>query len=335
MSDAAEKPFEPTPHRLLKAKREGNVARSSELSANLSFLVAGATVVATVPLIGAVASAQLVASLAGVKPQCAYILAVALLPVAGAAAAGAVAAILQGGGLTMTGVAPKIERLNPARGFGRMLSRETVAHSARAAIAFACAALAMLPAIATTGGAMLRAPGFGAVAGAAWKGSQEVAAAAAAVGLFFSLAEYGSARTVWLRKLRMSFEERRREAKDDEGDTVARGRRRALHRVLLRSGLRRVHDAAFVVANPSHVTVALEYRPPAVQVPRILVRAAGELALRVRRIARERGIPVVENVALARALYRDGRAGEPIPHAHYVAVAEVVVALQRALERTG
>jgi flagellar biosynthetic protein FlhB len=154
--------------------------------------------------------------------------------------------------------------------------------------------------------------------------------AAVTVGLFFSLAEYGAARGVWLRKLRMSFEERKREAKEEEGDAVVRGRRRAMHRALLRSGLRRIKEAAFVVANPAHVAVALEYRPPEVPVPRLLMRAADEMALRVRELARSFRIPIVENVALARALYRDGRTGEPIPHAHYVAVAEVVAALSRS-----
>jgi flagellar biosynthesis protein FlhB len=133
-----------------------------------------------------------------------------------------------------------------------------------------------------------------------------------------------------MRKLRMSFDERRREAKEQEGDPVTRGRRRSLHRALLRGSLARVSDAAFVVANPTHVAVALEYRPPDVPVPCVLVRAADAAAVRVRELAAERGIPVVENVALARALYRDARAGEAIPHAHYVAVAEVVAALARA-----
>ena len=67
--------------------------------------------------------------------------------------------------------------------------------------------------------------------------------------------------------------------------------------------------------------------------PRVLIRALDAFAVRVREAAVRHGIPVVENVALARALYRDVRAGEPIAQAHYVAVAEVVVALARELKR--
>jgi flagellar biosynthesis protein FlhB len=152
------------------------------------------------------------------------------------------------------------------------------------------------------------------------------------VGFAFAIAEYGAARAAWLRKLRMSFEERKREVKEEEGDASARGRRRALHRTLLRSGMRRLKDASFVVANPEHVAVALEYNPPRVCVPRVLVRAADAAAAVVRATAVRYGVPIVENVWLARALYRDGRAGEPIPHPLYVAVAEIVVALHRAQE---
>jgi flagellar biosynthetic protein FlhB len=127
----------------------------------------------------------------------------------------------------------------------------------------------------------------------------------------------------------MSVDDRKRESKEEEGDAAARGRRRALHRALLRGGIRRIKDAAFVVVNPSHVAVALEYEPPRVAVPRVLVRAADAAAIKVRAIAVSRRIPIVENVWLARALYRDCRPGEPIPQEHYVAVAEVVATLLR------
>ena len=137
-------------------------------------------------------------------------------------------------------------------------------------------------------------------------------------------------RGAWLRKLRMSFEERKRESKEHDGDPFARGRRRALHRSLLRGAIAKVKDASFVVANPTHVAVALEYRPPDVPVPLVVVRAAGSAALRVRALAGVHRVPVIENVALARALYDDARVGQPIGRIHYVAVAEIVAALSRA-----
>jgi flagellar biosynthetic protein FlhB len=81
--------------------------------------------------------------------------------------------------------------------------------------------------------------------------------------------------------------------------------------------------------NPTHVAVALRYAPPAVPVPEILVRAQDDAALRVRAIAREHRIPVVEDVALARLLFARGAGGRPIPADAYVAVAQIVAALAR------
>ncbi len=333
MSDASEKSFEATPRRIAKAKREGNVARSSELAANCSFAAAGAAVVAAAALFGSVAAQAITRSVSSVSAApCAFIVVVALIPVGFAAAAGALAAVAQNGGLTLVPIAPKIERLNPVEGMRRILSRETLTHSLRAALAFLCATLAMAPALVANAAAMMASPDLTQTATAVWSASQRVAVAAVAVGLVFSVAEYGAARSSWLRKLRMSFDERKRELKEEEGDALARGRRRSLHRALLRGGIARVREAAFVVVNPTHLAVALAYRPPRVAVPEVLVCVCDEAAARVRELAVSYRIPIIENAGLARALYRDGRPGEPIPHAHYVAVAEVVAALMRTNE---
>jgi flagellar biosynthesis protein FlhB len=333
VSDDSEKAFEATPRRIDKARREGNVARSNELAANCSFAAAGAAVVATAAPFAAVAAGVL-ARCATLReaPQWPLILVVALLPVACASSAGVLAGLFQNGGLALVPVAVKIERLNPMEGLRRILSRETLSHSLRAAMAFACATLAMSPVLIESASATMRSPTFFAAAAHAWSSAQHVAIAAGAVGLLFSIAEYGAARRSWLRKLRMSFEERKRELKEEEGDGIARGRRRSLHRALLRGGVGRVREADFVVVNPQHVAVALAYRPPRIAVPEVLVRAVESAAMRVRELAASHRIPVVEDAALARALYRDGRAGEPIPHVHYVAVAAVVAALMRTKE---
>jgi len=330
MSDASEKPFEPTPRRIVKARREGNVARSGELAANLSFAAAAMSVAAMAPLLGAVACNAMAASVsgqAGAADGC--VLGVALGPISAAAVAGAIGSWLQTGGPVLQSIAPKLERLNPIDGVKRILSRETLAHSLRAALAFACAVGAMSPLLARCAWKLLQAATPGTAADEAWSASREVAIAAATVGCVFAFAEFAAARNLWLRKLRMSFAERKREAREEEGDAAARGRRRALHRTLLASGMQRLNAAALVVANPQHLAIALEYRPPRVPVPMVLVRAAGADAVRVRRIAAAYRIPIVEDVSLARALYRDAQVGAPIPPAHYVAVAQVVAALQR------
>jgi flagellar biosynthesis protein FlhB len=336
VSDASEKPFEATPQRIEKAKREGNTARSGELAANLSFAAAAACVAYAIPQIASATRSAVVTAASGVVPvqACAMVLCAAIAVIASAAGAGAVASVFQNGGMRFVAPSLKIERLNPAEGIKRILSRETLTHTLRASFAFAIAAGMMLSAIAQAASLIVRAATPVAIGAIAWTAVQKVSFAACATGIVFALAEHRAARTAWLRKLRMSFEERRREAKEQEGDPLARSRRRALHRSLSRSAIARVKKASFVVVNPTHVAVALEYHPPEVEVPLVLVRAADELALRVRTIAEQHRIPVVENVALARALYDDARPDEPIPYEHYVAVAEVVLALIRANELT-
>ena len=333
MSDDAEKPFEATPQRIAKARREGNVARAGELSANCAFAAALAGCIGIAPAFAAAARGAIAASAAGRASfaSAGLLIACAGVPIAAAAAAGTLAAALQTG-LRFVAPVPKAERLNPGEGFKRIASRETAIGIARAALAFAMAGASMVPIVVAAIAGIVRAGTIEAVAAVAWQAGVRAGFVACATGALFALAEYATARNAWLRKLRMSFDERKREAKEEEGDPLARGRRRALHRSLLRGALREVPKAAFIVANPTHVAVAIEYRPPAVAVPRVLVRAAGEAALRVRALAQQHRIPVIENVALARALFADSRAGAPISEVHYVAVAEIVAALARDLK---
>jgi flagellar biosynthesis protein FlhB len=123
VSDVSEKPFEATPHRILKAKRDGNVARASELGANLSFAAAGLALVTAAPLFGAVACNALRGSWSGAPAALDPVLvAVGLIPIAAAAGAGALGYALQSGGITVTAVEPKLERLDPMQGLKRSLS---------------------------------------------------------------------------------------------------------------------------------------------------------------------------------------------------------------------
>ncbi len=331
MSEPSEKPFEATPQRIEKAKRDGDVARSSELAANLSFACASCAVAAVAPLFGAQARSAIATAAAGRAPWAgaAAACALALVPIFAAAIAAVASGTVQGS-LRVAGPGFNLSRLSPLDGIKRVLSRETVAHGVRAAAAFAVAAAAIVPVVAAAISEMQRAGAPSAVAAAAWSAIERVAVAACATGSLFALVEHAASRAAWLRRLRMTFEERKREAKEQDGDPFARGRRRALHRAFLRGRLAEVKDASFVVVNPTHVAVALVYRPPEIAVPKITVRAAGEAALRVRALAKAHAVPIVANVALARALYRGGRVGEPIAPGHYVAVAEIVTALARA-----
>jgi type III secretion protein U len=186
-----------------------------------------------------------------------------------------------------------------------------------------------VPAFSGIYAAALHAGDLGGAASAAWSGALRTAAVACAAGGVFAIADYGVQLTRWRKRLRMSSEELKRDQKENDGDPQARGRRRALHRQIARGSLRRVKDAAFIVTNPTHIAIALEYRPPDVPVPRVLVRAADEAAARVRELAAEHGIPAIENVPLARRLYAGSQPGDFIPQETYIAVAAIVAALRR------
>ncbi len=252
-----------------------------------------------------------------------------LVPAAAAACAAIAANVVQSGGLHWIAVTLKPERLAPQENLKRMLSRESAVTAARATVAFLCAGAAIVPAFAGIYAAALHAADIRGVALSAWSGALHAAAVACIVGGVFAAADYGVQFVRWRKRLRMSFEELKRDQKEHDGDPLARGRRRALHRQIARGSLQKVKEAAFVVTNPTHIAIALQYDPPQVPVPRVLVRAADEGAARVRELAATHRVPVVENIALARKLYANARAGDFIPQETYIAVAEIVAALTR------
>ncbi len=329
---AEEKRFEATQSRLEKAKREGDVARSQDLCAVFAFAAAGAAVAAVAPALGAAFRSSISAASRGENWTGAARAAMTMLlvPIVAGALASLACATLQGG-LTVTWPQLKLERLSPAENSKRILSRETLVSALRSLLAFACAAASVVPAVRDVASGAVHGAAMTALAGAAWHGSLVAAGAVSISAGVFAAGDYFSQLKRRRARLRMSHDEMRRDRKDQDGDPVARGRRRALHRSLARGSLRRVKDAAFVVCNPEHIAVALEYRPPAVPVPRILVRAADEAAARVRAIALECGVPLVHNVALARLLY-DMNVEQYIPSECYATVAEIVAQLHTAGE---
>jgi flagellar biosynthesis protein FlhB len=327
----SEKTLEPTAARRRRARREGDLPRSHEIVAVASFAAALAAAAAAIPLLGELARAALIRAAAtrSLAAESAELLALgglALAPLGAALLAGTSAALAQGG-LVVVAPALKLARLSPVEGARRIFSRETLAAAARSCATAALAALALAgPARALTSAAAsaATAQSLAAAFGAALAQALLVILA---LGIAAALLDAILARRRWLRKLRMSVAEWRREHKEQDGDPHVRARRRSIHREVLRTNLRRVREAAVVITNPTHVAVALSYRPPDVAIPVVLLRALDRNALRVKELAREHGVPLVENVALARMLYATARPGEPIPPEAYLAVARIVALL--------
>ncbi|MDQ2680513.1 MAG: EscU/YscU/HrcU family type III secretion system export apparatus switch protein [Candidatus Eremiobacteraeota bacterium] len=326
-----EKHFEATQSRIDAAKREGNIARSQDACAVAGFTGGIIGTLAVLPALGGAAANALVTASAGGSPSASFEIAgLMLVPMTAAAFASLGVSIMQTGGLRFVPLGMKFGKLNPADGFKRMFSREAFLHAIRASLAFSCATLVVMPAVSKVVGATSGGSGsIVALADSAWRCALSAAFAVAGIAGCFAALDYGVSFTSWRKKLRMSHEELKRDQKEQGGDPLARSRRRAMHRALSRESLSRVKQAAFVVTNPTHIAVALEYRPPEIAVPRVLVRAADATAARVREVAAEFRIPIIENVALARALYANCRSGEVIPIETYIAVAEIVAALVR------
>jgi flagellar biosynthetic protein FlhB len=131
-------------------------------------------------------------------------------------------------------------------------------------------------------------------------------------------------------QLRMTRQEVRDEAKLNEGSPEIKARVRRVQREMSRRRmLQAVKTATVVVTNPTHFAVALEYRRSEMVAPRVVAKGQDHLAARIRALAREHGVPIVENVTLARALHKNAEVGDTIPAALFGAVAEVLAYLVR------
>jgi flagellar biosynthesis protein FlhB len=335
VSGSDDKRFDATPSRRERAKREGNIAQSAELSGMAAFGAATLVTMLAVP-VGANAVVAALRDISahpltrGAPAALAVGAFAALLPLAAAALAGTTASLLQRGGLHVAGLKFELKRLDAAAGLKRMAGGETAVAAARAAIGFVAALVAIAPSVREVVGAGVVLGTPAAAAGLVASAALRACGAAFAVGIAFAVADYALARRRWLRGLKMSLHEIKRDAKENEGDPQARARRKGTHRAIVRGAIGRTREASFVVVNPVHVAVALRYAPPSVPVPEVLVRALDDAALRVRAIARECAIPIVEDVALARLLYAHGENGRAIPPDAYVAVAQIIAELVRA-----
>ncbi len=326
-----EKPYAPTPGRIAKARKEGNIAKSAELTGVASFAFGTIALVAVAPSIASASQAFIIASVKGPSPDVVPLgmtLSVSVLAVyLAAASASVVVTLVQTRGLAF--VAPKFkpERMKPAEGLKRMFSMQSVVSAIKALLAFVVTIGFAIPTGQLVFGRGTGETALGPFAVIATVGAQRALASAILVAAFFAVADYLIVHAQWLKKLRMSLYEIRKEYKENEGDPRLKNRRKRRHRKMLSGPVASVAKASFVVANPTHVAVALQYAPPDIGVPLVLVMGVDENALRIRGMATELGIPVIENVPLARSLLATATVGKPIPRESFVAIAEIVTAL--------
>ena len=251
-----------------------------------------------------------------------------LLPLLALLAAPIAAAVLQNG-VVWTGepLQPKLERISPLAGARRLFSVRALFELPKslAKVALVAGALGLLlwPELPR----MIAASGLEAGPLAAYLtdlvGRSLMVLALAAV--VVAGGDYAHQRAQFMRQMRMSRQDLLDELKQSDGDPHTKQRVRALRLERARRRMiANVPRATVVVTNPTHVAVALRYVAGDSAAPEVLAKGVDTLALKIRKLAAEHAVPVVENAPLARALHAACEVGDLIPPAHYQAVAEII-----------
>jgi len=156
----------------------------------------------------------------------------------------------------------------------------------------------------------------------------------AAALVILAMLDYGFQLWKFNKDIMMTKQEVRDEMKNMEGDPLIRQRRREAHRKLATAQeLRQVQDADVVITNPTELAVAIKYDADTMPAPIVVAKGADQMAARIRKIAAEHGVPIVEKKPLAQALYKTIKPGQPIPVELYEAVAEILAYVYRLNEK--
>ena len=261
-----------------------------------------------------------------------------LMPLLALMVAPILAAVLQNAVVwTAEPLKPKLERVSPLAGARRLFSTRSLAELGKSLAKLAMVAGALgwllwpeLPRVIAADGLAV-----GPFAALLAELATRTLTMLAAVALVVAGADYGHQYVAFMRRMRMSRQEVLDELKQSDGDPHTRQRLRAIR--LERARRRMIADvprATVIVTNPTHYAVALRYVVGETAAPEVLAKGVDTLALKIRKIAAENGIPVIENPPLARALHAACEPGDVIPPAHYQAVAEVISYFLRLGERS-
>ena len=343
MADSAQDRHLPASQRKIrKAREDGQVARSRDLSHFAAIAAGGALLATMAPELagwlknllatGLQFDARLLTTPGAMGErlgELAMKMVWVVLPLGGTMLAVAVAAGVASGGWNWTfkPMAPNFGKLNPMAGLGRMFSKhqlgETLKACVLALVLGSIGALylrAQLPAFATL--LDLPLPAALAQAAATLQGGGVLLLLALAV---FALIDVPLQRK-WLQdRLKMSHQELKEEFKQLEGNVEVKSKMKALMRERTkRRMLAAVPGADLVVMNPSHYAVALKYDERAMAAPRVVAKGTELMALRIRDLAKEAGVPVLEAPPLARALYAHAELDREVPAALFAAVAQVL-----------
>jgi flagellar biosynthetic protein FlhB len=342
MAEDQENKTEPaTPRRRQEARESGQVARSADLTSAVLLLV-GLLMISAMSHTIVTSLSALMATFLGSSftgdphqllaecmlisgPQLFKVLAPVMFSVAFAAVV--VVGIQVGFHVNFMPLMPNIAKLNPLQGFGRLFaSRNFMQIGMNLAKTLLIALIAwnefysQLPMILSLSGMDFPA-NFAMAAEIIYRLAWRLALAL----LILSGVDWIWQKWRFERDIRMSKQEIKDEAKRMEGDQAIKGKRRQLARKMIIQRIHRdVPKADVVITNPTELAVALKYDPDTMSAPRVVAKGAGFLAARIRQIAVQNGVPILERKPLAQALYKTVDVGQDVPSEFYQAIAEIL-----------
>jgi len=337
-----ERTEQPTGKRLEKAREQGDVPRSREMATCVMLLVGGSILwVFTGPLVQSLSHlmidtlsferemaydpALLLGYLSGHFRDVAF----ACVPIAVMMLLAAVASpLIMGGWLFNTGaLMPKFERMNPIKGVMNMLSLNSLVELGKGLLKSILVGSIAWFAMRSHIEAVLNLSVEPIKTSSShmpyllWSSFIMMVCALiliAAIDVPYQLWNYS-------RKLKMTRQEVKQEHRESDGDPVLKGKIRQLQRAAARRRMMSaVPTADVVVTNPTHFAVALKYNEGAMSAPTVVAKGTEAVALRIRELARDSNVPILEAPPLARALHYHTEIGDEIPESLYTAVAEVL-----------
>ena len=334
-----EKTEKPTPQRLKKARKEGQIPRTQELGTWLGVATASVMLPMLVEnafdqvqrlfvQVGAVANNPESAALSALMGQALTAFLTTVLPTAVAMmVVGTIAAAAQGGVTFATkALKPTLKKLNPFPGIKRMFGTQGLWEAAKALIKTGALATVVLlttdkaQTLVSSAGAL----SLSAVAEVFTDSAILMFRVVAVTGLVIAVADYVIVRMKTMKQLRMSKYEIQQEHKQSEGDPHMKAHRRSTQMAMSRNRMMaEVAEADVLLVNPTHVAVALKYEA-AKGAPRVVAKGAGEVAAKLRERAAEARVPMVQDIPLARALHASCELGQEVPAQLFTAVARVL-----------
>ncbi len=348
--DGADKTEEATPKKLSDARKEGQVAKSQELSTAVMLLALFVILKAAVGYIGtrflryyldtyqaidvysvedftpSIASAFLRNGLVEVLLICLPVFAVAV------AAAFAVSIAQVKWEVTAKPLKPKFDKFNPLKGFKRIFSKDKVVELVKAVIKIALIFYLAYSDLEEAAGAVVSLYDFGLEQAVVYIGNFVInlGIKISTVYLVVGLADYIYQKFKFKKDLRMSKQEVKDEYKKQEGDPQVKGRIKSkMREVSQRRMMQKLPEADVVITNPTHFACAIKYDKEVAEAPVLIAKGADYVAQKIKDAAKEYDIPIVENKPLARMLYYNVDLDSEIPQELYQMTAEVLAYVYR------